>query len=381
LKYQHLSHLTKLMEKDMAVSPFDPIKLGHLTLKNRILMAPMTRGRADAEGAPQDIVAEYYAQRAEAGLIITEAVAVNPLGHGWPGAPGLYTNHHEAAWAAVATAVHAAGGHMFMQLWHMGGAVIPDHIGGAQPVAPSAVALEGEIPDRQGNPTKFVNPRALTESEIAKIVDDFAESAERAVAAGVDGVEIHAANSFLIDQFLRDSTNRRTDNYGGSVANRARFLLEVVDAVAARIGADRVGVRISPTNAVFGTSDSDPQALYTHVAEALSTRSLAYLHVLEPSNESESFMATQTPTLSRRLRQVYSGTFILNGGLDLDGATAALREERANAVALATPFIANPDLVTRLTEGIPLATPDPATFYTPGPEGYCDYPGAQSAAA
>lgn len=365
----------------MTRSPFDPMDLGRLRLRNRILMAPMTRGRSDAAGAPQDIVAAYYAQRAEAGLIVTEAVAVSPLGHGWPGAPGLYTDHHQAGWAKVATAVRAEGGQMFMQLWHMGAAVIPDHIDGAQPVAPSAVALAGEIPDRQGTPTRFVTPRALTQPEIAEVVADFAESAERAIAAGLDGVEIHAANSFLIDQFLRDSTNHRTDRYGGSVANRARFLLEVVDAVAARIGADRVGVRVSPTNAVFGISDSDPEALFTHVARALSPRGLAYLHVLEPSNDSESFMATPTPTLARRLRDTYSGAFILNGGLDLDGAKAALREGRADAVALATPFIANPDLITRLANGISLALPDPATFYTPGPEGYSDYPSAQSAAA
>ena len=365
----------------MAASLFDPMELGRLNLKNRILMAPMTRGRADAEGAPQDIVSEYYSQRAEAGLIITEAVAVNPLGHGWPGAPGLYTDHHEAEWNKVAAAVHAAGGHVFMQLWHMGGAVIPDHIDGAQPVAPSAVTLNGEIPDRQGNPTKFVTPRALTHSEIAEIVGDFAESAARAIAAGIDGIEIHAANSFLIDQFLRDSTNLRTDDYGGLISNRARFLLEIVDAVSTRIGADRVGVRISPTNAVFGISDSDPETLFTHVATALSVRDLAYLHVLEPSNESGSFMATATPTLAGRLRQVYGGTFILNGGLDLDGAAAALRDGRADAVAMGAPFIANPDLVTRLAKGIPLATPDQSTFYTPGPEGFADYPTAQMANA
>lgn len=365
----------------MTVSPFDPMELGRLTLKNRILMAPMTRGRADAKGAPQDIVAAYYAQRAEAGLIISEAVAVNPLGHGWPGAPGLYTDHHQAGWARVAAAVRAAGGHMFMQLWHMGAAVIPDHIDGAQPVAPSAITLAGEIPDRQGHATKFVRARALTQAEIAEIVEDFAGSAARAVAVGLDGVEIHAANSFLIDQFLRDSTNHRTDRYGGSVQNRARFLLEVVDAVAARIGADRVGVRVSPTNAVFGISDANPGALFTYVAEALSPRGLAYLHVLEPSNDSESFMATQAPTLARHLRQTYNGTFVLNGGLDLQAATSLLAEDRANAVALATPFIANPDLVTRLAKGLPLAMPDPAKFYTPGPEGFSDYPNASTAAA
>ncbi len=197
----------------------------------------------------------------------------------------------------------------------------------------------------------------------------------------MDGVEIHAANSFLIDQFLRDSTNLRTDEYGGSVANRARFLLEVVDAVVARIGADRVGVRISPTNAVFGISDGDPEALFTYVATALSEKGLAYLHVLEPSNDSGSFMATETPTLARQLRQAYRGTFILNGGLDFEGAKAALVEGRADAVAMGSPFIANPDLVTRLAQGIPLATPDQSTFYTPGPQRYSDYPTAQSAAA
>ena len=365
----------------MANSLFDPIELGRYTLKNRILMAPMTRGRSDADGAPQDIVAQYYGQRAEAGLIITEAVAVSRLGHGWPGAPGLYTDHQQAEWAKVANSIHSAGGRVFMQLWHMGGAVIPDYIDGAQSVAPSGVALSGEIPDRKGNPTAFVTPRALTRAEIVNIIRDFSNSAERAVAAGIDGVEIHAANSFLIDQFLRDSTNHRTDEYGGTVANRARFLLEIVDDMAARIGADRVGVRISPTNAVFGISDSDPKALFSHVAVALSERELAYLHVLEPSNESDSFMATTNPTLADHLRQAYAGTFILNGGLDLKAGTAALVEGRADAVAMGAPFIANPDLVTRLAEGIPLAAPDQSTFYTPGPEGYSDYPNAQTAAA
>lgn len=363
----------------MPISLFDPISLGQFTLKNRILMAPMTRGRSDALGAPEPYVADYYAQRAEAGLIITEAVAVNELGHGWPGAPGLYTDHHQEAWARVAEAIHRQGGHVFMQLWHMGAAVIPDHIGGAQPVAPSPIVAKGEIPNRAGVPTAFVTPKALSTDEISAIVEDFADSAERAIAAGIDGIEIHAGNCFLIDQFLRDGMNQRTDRYGGSVENRARFLLEVTDAIVARIGAGRVGVRISPTNAVFGISDRDPEAIFTYVARALSERNLAFLHVLEPSNDSDSFMATETPTLAGKIRQAYTGLLILNGGLTRESGTQALADGRADAIAYGTPFIANPDLVSRFRNDLALAEPDPSTFYTPGEKGLTDYPPAVAA--
>ena len=356
---------------------FDPIKLGDYELKNRIFMAPMTRGRADAEGAPEPYVADYYAQRAEAGLIVTEAVAVSPLGHGWPGAPGNYTDHHQAGWKRVADAVHAKGGRIFMQIWHMGSAVLPDYIGGAQPVAPSAVIPQGEIPDRQGTPRPFVTPHVLDADEIAEIVEDFAETAARAIAAGIDGVEIHAGNSFLIDQFLRDSTNKRTDAYGGSIENRLRFLLEVTDAIVTRIGAGRVGVRISPTNSVFGISDSDPEALFTAVARALSSRGLAFLHILEPASDSGSFMATETPVIAAQIRKAYSGTFILNGALTFESGNAALTEGRADAIAYGEAFIANPDLVTRFRKGLALAAPDASRFYTPGPEGYSDYPAAE----
>lgn len=357
----------------MPISLFDPIALGAFKLKNRVFMAPMTRGRSDAQGAPEPYVAEYYAQRAEAGLIITEAVAINARGDRWPGAPGLYTDHHQAGWKRVADAVHEKDGTVFMQLWHMGAAVIPDHIDGAQPVAPSRVAAKGEIPDRQGVPTPFATPKELTQDEIKGIVQDFADSAARAIEAGIDGVEIHAGNCFLIDQFLRDGMNKRTDAYGGSVPNRARFLLEVTDAVIARIGAGRVGVRISPTNAVFGISDSDPEALFTYVAGALSDRDLAYLHILEPANGSDSFMSTAIPVLAEKIREAYTGLLILNGALNDETGSAVLKDGRADAIAFAVPFIANPDLVTRYRNGLALSEPDQATFYTPGEKGLTDY--------
>ncbi len=224
------------------------------------------------------------------------------------------------------------------------------------------MATRGEIPDRLGRPTPFATPRALQMAEIAEIVEDVAANAARAMAAGLDGVEIHAANSFLIDQFLRDSTNRRTNAYGGPVAHRSRFLLEVVDAVAARIGAGRVGVRIWPINAVFGISDSDPEVLFTHVARRLSDRKLAYLHVLEPANGSDSAMATTIPNVARKLRAGYGGLLVLNGGLTRATGAAALVEGRADAIAFGTPFIANPDLVARFRSDLPLAAPDPATY-------------------
>lgn len=360
---------------------FDPISIGGMELKNRIFMAPMTRGRSGDSGVPGDIVAEYYAQRAGAGLLITEATAINAMGDGWPGAPGIYRDDQQEGWRKVADAVHAREGRIFMQIWHMGRAVLPENLNGERPLAPSEVAASGEIPNRAGERVPFAVPRAMSEADIAATVEDFASAAQRAVAAGLDGVEIHAANNFLIDSFLRDGTNKRTDAYGGPAANRARFLIEVVEAIAGRIGAERIGVRLSPSNAFFGIADSDPHEAFTTAVRLLNAYGLGYLHVLEPKPDSGHPIATDLPALAPVLRETFNGPFVLNGGLDAAGGTAALQSGEADAVAVGVPFIANPDLVERYRDGLPLADPDQASFYTAGPEGYIDYPRHADAAA
>ena len=353
---------------------FDPIQVGRLTLPNRIIMAPLTRGRTGSEGVPGPLVAEYYAQRATAGLLIAEATAVNHEGDGWPGAPGLYTDAQAFGWSRVANAVHAAGGRIFAQLWHMGRAVLPDDLDGTRPLAPSEIAATGEHRGKDGNKAPFAVPRSMSQQEIDRTVADFARAAERAVAAGLDGVEIHAANNFLIDSFLRDGTNRRDDAYGGGPENRARFLVEIVDAVSRAIGADRVGVRFSPTNAVYGISDSLPGTTFPTAANMLNRFGLAYLHILEPEPGSGHPMATDLTSTAPLIRSAFDGPLILNGGYDRDRAQTSLASGGGDAVAFGTPFIANPDLVSRFSQGLPLTPPDPDTFYTPGARGYTDYP-------
>ena len=351
---------------------FDPITLGEYELKNRILMAPLTRGRTGSIGVPGRMVAEYYAQRAEAGLVITEATAINAQGRGWRNAPGIYTDEQVAGWRGVADAVHARGGRVFMQIWHMGRTVLPEYANGERPVAPSEVKAEGGLPDKDGNRRPFATPRAITVPEIRKTVADFARAAERAVKAGLDGVEIHAANNFLVDSFLRDGTNRRQDDYGGSIENRARFLIEVVEAVTGAIGAGKVGVRLSPTNSYFGISDSEPRVTFPDVAKLLNQFDLAYLHVLEPKPESD------IAPVAHLIRAAYKGTIIMNGGFDMQSGNDALGTGDADAIAFGVPFIANPDLVERYRYNLPLTDSDPETYYTPGPQGYADYPTAKS---
>ncbi len=358
----------------MSTTLFSPLKLGDYTLNNRIIMAPMTRGRTGAKGIPNDLVAKYYEQRATAGLIITEATAVNARGDGWPGAPGIYTDEQQQGWAKVANAVHDKGGLIFMQLWHMGRAVLSESIGGKTPLAPSAIAADGQIPNSEGVPTAFGTPDAMTTAQIDEAVQSFATAARRAINAGMDGVEIHAANNFLIDAFLRNGTNKRTDEYGGSLENRSRFLLHVVDAVTKEIGAGRTGVRFSPTNAVFGISDSDPQAIFTYAANALSKRNLAYLHILEPALDSGSPMVVGIPSVAPALRAIYHGLIIQNGALTQTTGQETLASDQADAIAFGIPFIANPDLVERMETDAPLADPNPETFYTGEAEGYTDYP-------
>ena len=353
---------------------FSPLKMGDFTLPNRILMAPMTRGRSGPLGIPGDIVAQYYAQRASSGLIMTEATAISRQSHGWPGAPGIYNQDQIDGWRGVTDAVHAAGGRIFMQIWHMGRAVLPAYVDGETPVSASPVAAEGQIPDPTGTPTSFPVPRPLEVPEIKAIVNDFVEAAKNAIAAGMDGVEIHAANNFLLDSFLRDGTNTRDDDYGGSPENRARFLLEVTEAVVAEIGAGRVGVRFSPTAQPFGIKDSDPLETFTWATKALNRFGLAYLHLLEVPQGSEHFMASDQPNVGDALRAAFDGPVILSGAYDLDRATATIKDGGADAIAFGEAYIANPDLVDRFRMGYPIMPSDPSTHYTPGPEGYSDYP-------
>jgi N-ethylmaleimide reductase len=349
---------------------FTPIKLGRNELRNRIVMAPLTRNRAGEGNVPQPLNVKYYEQRASAGLIITEATPISEMAHGYPATPGIHSEAQIAGWKQVVDAVHAKGGKLFLQLWQVGRishpSLLPDN---ALPVAPSAIKPAGQAFTYTGL-QDFVTPRALATEEIPGIVDDFRLAAENAMAAGFDGVEVHGANGYLLDQFLRDSTNLRTDQYGGSIANRARLLLEVVSAVSKVWGPDRVGVRISPINPFNDIRDSQPQALFNHVAEALSPYGLAYLHVVEVG------MADETaPEFDfDQLRSAYRGNYMANGGYDKARGNAAIASRHADCVAFGVPFIANPDLVERFRIDAPLNPPDQNTFYGGTEKGYTDYP-------
>ncbi len=353
---------------------FDPTSLGEYELKNRIFMAPLTRGRAGVDGIPGPLMAEYYAQRAEAGLVIAEATAINAQGHGWRNSPGIYTDAQVAGWRRVTDAVHANNGRIFLQLWHMGRAVLPVYANGERPVAPSGVKAEGGMLDQDGKRRSFVTPRALSIPEIKRIVADFAKAAERAVEAGFDGVEIHGANNFLVDSFLRDGTNRREDEYGGTIENRARFLVEIIEAVSGAIGAGKIGVRLSPTNSYFGISDSSPHVTFPRVAAMLNDFDLAYLHVLEQIAEGVEPPTGNVAPVSDLIRTVYEGTLIRNGGYDSQSGSDTLDKGEAEAIVFGVPFIANPDLVNRYLHGLSLTNSDPETYYTPGRRGYTDYP-------
>lgn len=358
-------------------SLFSPLKIGQYTLKNRMVMAPLTRGRAGADGIPTNIMAKYYGQRASSGLVIAEATAITPHGRGWLNSPGLYNQAQQAGWQKVAKAVHDNNGKIFVQIWHMGAAVHPDFIEGQQAVSASAITLNGQLPTPKGRDRVFEQARALTKKEISQLVANFVSAAQRAIDAGLDGVEIHAANGFLIDQFTRDSTNQRDDEYGGSIDNRLRFMMEVVAAVCEKIGSDKVGIRISPTNSTWGISDSEYQATFRRAAQMLNAYQLAYLHVLETQPSQESKMEYLTPSI----RQEYQGTLIVNGGYDKNRATNAINKNLADAVSFGMPFIANPDLVERYQEDAPLSKPDSEFFYTEGSQGYNDYPKLDMATA
>ena len=350
-----------------------PVQLGPYTLRNRSVMAPMTRSRAGQGNVPGELAATYYAQRAGAGLIVTEGSQVSEQGVGYPNTPGIHTDAQVQGWRRVTDAVHARDGRIFLQLWHVGRASHPSmQPGGALPVAPSAIAPAGSIYTSTG-PQPFVAPRALETDEIADVVRDFAQGARRALDAGFDGVEIHGANGYLVDQFLRDGTNQRTDRYGGSAENRVRFLREVAEAVAEVWGANRVGVRVSPLGEFNDMRDSDPVATFGHAAEALKPLGLAYLHVVEPlpaGGEAPAAANRITPVL----RSAFGGTVIVNGGYDRDTAEAALAAGEGDLVAFGVPFLANPDLLDRFAAGAPLNEPDRAAFYGGTERGYTDYP-------
>ena len=356
---------------------FTPLQLGALALPNRVVMAPMTRNRAGPGSVPGALAAEYYAQRAGAGLIVTEATQVSPQGVGYPGTPGIHSPDQVVGWRRVTDAVHAAGGRIFLQLWHVGRISHPSlQQGGVLPVAPSAIAAAGDAFTATG-PQPFVTPRALETAEIPGIVAQFEAGARHALAAGFDGVEIHGANGYLIDQFLRDGTNHRTDRYGGSLENRARFLLEVTEAIAGVWGADRVGVRLSPQGDFNSMSDSDPRATFGHAALALAPFALAYLHVVEPA---AALPAGARPLLPD-LKAAFEGPLMVNGGYTRPLAEAVLARGEADLVSFGTSFLANPDLPLRLVRNAPLNTPDPATFYGGTERGYTDYPALEDALA
>ncbi|QDU95207.1 alkene reductase [Lignipirellula cremea] len=350
---------------------FRPLQAGALELPHRIVMAPLTRARA-TDRVPNAMMAEYYRQRAGAALIISEATAISEQGYGWHGAPGIYSDEQVAGWRQVTDAVHEEGGQIVLQLWHMGRISHPDYQGGRLPVAPSAIAAIGDAHTPTGK-QPFVTPHALTQAEIALVVEDYALATQRARAAGFDGVEIHGANAYLIDQFLRDASNQRDDEYGGSVENRMRFLREVITAVTNAWSADRTGLRLSPTMNGYGMSDSDPIGLFTQVGRMLNDFSLAYLHTAESIRPGRIFN-DETPRVTPYLREAFDGVFFTNGGYEKQTAAEAIRLGQADAIAFGQLFIANPDLPERLRTDAPLNEPEVATYYAPGSHGYIDYP-------
>jgi 2,4-dienoyl-CoA reductase-like NADH-dependent reductase (Old Yellow Enzyme family) len=351
---------------------FDPIRIGAIEAPNRVFMAPLTRGRGTREHVPTPLMVEYYKQRAGAGLIITEATGISQQGLGWPYAPGLWNDAQVAGWKPVTAAVHAAGGRIIAQLWHMGRIVHPSYIGGAQPVSSSATTAPGKAWTYEGK-QPYAEARPLRVDEIPGLLEDYRIAARHAQEAGFDGVQIHAANGYLIDQFLRNSANFRTDEYGGPVENRIRLLREVAEAVVGVLGADRVAVRVSPNGDTQGCNDSDPEPLFCAAAAALSDIGISFLELREPGMDG-TFGKGDRPPLAPAIRKVFKGPLVLNSDYTAETAQAALDSGVADAIAFGRPFISNPDLVTRLRDGVELAKDNMATWYSQGPEGYVDYP-------
>ncbi len=369
---------------------FDPVKFGDIQLTNRIVMAPLTRNRSP-KAVPNDLNATYYEQRASAGLLITEGTPVTQQGQGYADVPGLYLPEAIEGWKRVTDAVHKKGGKIVTQIWHVGRV---SHVSlqpnGAAPVAPSAISAGSKtyIIDENGNGAfaDTSDPRALEASEIAGVVDDYRKGARAAIEAGFDGVEIHGANGYLIDQFLKDGSNQRTDQYGGSIENRIRFALEVVDAVAGEIGAGRVGIRLSPVTPANGITESDPQAVFNRLVGELGTRGLSFIHVIEGATGGDrNFSQGDKPFDYHELKDAYrkaggTGAWLVNNGYDKESAGQAVGNGYADAVAFGKLFISNPDLVERFRDGAPLNEADKATFYGGGAKGYTDYPALEAVA-
>jgi len=341
-----------------------PIQIGAWQIPNRVVMAPLTRCRSSAGRVPNDLMVEYYKQRAGFGLIITEATSVTPQGVGYPDTPGIWSDEQVEGWKKITDAVHAEGGHIILQLWHVGRVSDPIYLNGDLPVAPSAVQPAGHV--SLVRPEKaFVTPRALELEEIPGIIEAYRKGAENAKLAGFDGVEIHGANGYLLDQFLQDSTNKRTDSYGGPIENRARLMLEVTDAVVSVWGADRVGMHLAPRADAHDMGDSDRLATFTFVAKELGKRKIAFICTRE---------AEAADSISPALKEAFGGIYIANEKFTRESAEKIVAEGRADAVAFGVPAIANPDLVARFASNSALNAPNPATFYGKGPEGYTDYP-------
>jgi 2,4-dienoyl-CoA reductase-like NADH-dependent reductase (Old Yellow Enzyme family) len=352
-------------------SLFDPLTVGDVTLKNRIVMAPLTRQRSGVERVPGPMVAEYYAQRASAGLILSEATSVTPLGVGYADTPGIWSDEQVEGWKLTTKAVHDAGGLIFLQLWHVGRISDPSFLNGQPPVAPSAIAARGDVsllrPKRP-----YPVPRALSLDEIAEVVEAYRKGAENAKTAGFDGVELHGANGYLLDQFLQDSTNQRTDAYGGPIENRARLMLEAVDAAVSVFGPGRVGLHIAPRADSHDMGDSDLLGTFSYVARAMRERGIAFIFAREH---------VAADSIGPQLKAAFGGVYIANEKLTGETAQALLDAGHADAVSFGKDFISNPDLVERLRTGAPLTPWNLATFYTPGPEGYTDYPALDRATA
>lgn len=357
---------------------FDPVSFGALELPNRIIMAPLTRARSDRDAVPNALMAEYYTQRASAGLIISEATGISREGLGWPNAPGLWNGDQVAGWRIVTESVHAAGGRIVAQLWHMGRLVHPN-VSGLDPVSSSATTApdfahtyEGKMP--------YVEAREARREDIERIVGDYATAARNAIAAGFDGVQVHGANGYLVDQFLRDGANHRTDEYGGSIDNRLRFMTQVLEAVGGAIGMDHVGIRFSPNTHVQGIEDSDPIALFEAVARRLEELKVPWIEMREPRLPT-SVGAVPTALVSPAMRPLYSGKIAINSDSDWHDAHRRLADGDIDAVSIGRLFIANPDLPKRIALGAPLNEGNSKTFYAPGAHGYTDYPALEEQSA
>jgi N-ethylmaleimide reductase len=357
----------------MTSTLFEPIQFGAIHAPNRVLMAPLTRGRSSAGHVPEtELKAEYYGQRASAGLLIAEATGISQEGLGWPSAPGIWSDAQVEAWKPVTDEVHKRGGRIILQLWHMGRLVHSDFLGGAQPVSSSATTAPGDAHTAEGK-KPYVEARALELSEIPRVIADYVHAAKNAIAAGFDGVQIHGANGYLIDQFLRDNSNFRTDEYGGAIENRIRLLCDVTQAVADAVGADRTSVRLSPNGETQGADDSNPVALFTAAAAALQEIGIAFLELREVKAYGK-FGTTDVPRVSPEIRKFFTGPLVLNQEYTKELADADLASGLADAISFGRPYISNPDLAERLRNGAELTPDNYRTWYSPGGEGYTDYP-------